>query len=187
MVTAVSNGMNETIFYTINSIAGQNPALDTLLIFLSNWFGYLLLAGLLVFLAFHKDKKQGVRDLFVVLSAAVLAYAFSKVIKLLFPHPRPFEVLPDAHKLYAYEGGDSFPSGHATFYMSLAASLFFYHRKLAYAYGVGALIVGIARIAVGVHWPFDILVGFVLGGGIGAGVYYVYHTLYRPKPSTFQG
>ena len=167
--------MNEQIFHFFNNFAGQNAYLDFVLIFLSNWFGYLLLGGLSVFLVFHKDKKQGVRDLFVVLAAAVAAYALSKVIKMLVPNPRPFEVLSDAHVLYIHGGGDSFPSGHATFYMSLAASLFFYHRKLALVYFVGALIIGLARIAVGVHWPFDILGGWVLGGVIGAGAYYFYN------------
>ncbi len=170
--------MNETIFYAINSIAGQNGAQDQLLIFLSNWFGFVLLGGLLIFLAFHKDKRKGARDLFVVLTAAVAAYALSKIIKEIFPNPRPFEILTDANILYEHRGLDSFPSGHATFYMSLAASLFFYHRKLALAYFLGALVIGTARIAVGIHWPFDILAGFLLGGIVGAVVYYVYQKFY---------
>lgn len=168
--------MNEQIFYFFNDLAGQNAFLDLFLVFLSNWFGYLLLGGLVTFLVFHKDKKQGVRDLFVVLAAAVAAYALSKIIKALVPNPRPFETLMDAHILYTHGGGDSFPSGHATFYMSLAASLFFYHRKLAFAYFLGALIIGLARISVGVHWPFDILGGWILGGIIGASVYWFYQT-----------
>lgn len=167
--------MNEQIFYFFNDLAGQNAFLDLLLVFLSNWFGYLLLGGLVIFLVFHKDKKQGVRDLFVVLAAAVAAYALSKIIKTMVSNPRPFEILMDAHVLYTHGGGDSFPSGHATFYMSLAASLFFYHRKLAFVYFLGALIIGLARIAVGVHWPFDILGGWIFGGIIGASVYYFYN------------
>lgn len=174
IVTAASNGVNEQIFHIFNDLAGQNSLLDFFLVFLSNWFGYLLLGGLVMFLVLHKDKKQGVRDIFVVLAAAVAAYVLSKVIKMLVPNPRPFEVLTEAHVLYTHGGGDSFPSGHATFYMSLAASLFFYHRKLALVYFLGALVIGLARIAVGVHWPLDILSGWVLGGIIGASVYYFY-------------
>lgn len=179
--------MNQTIFYVINSVAGQNYALDQLVIFLSNWFGYILLAGLLVFLASHKDKKQGARDLFVVIAAAIAAYVFSVALKYLLPHQRPFEVLPDAHILYTHGGGDSFPSGHATFYMALAVSLFFYHRRLALVYFFGALIIGLARIAVGIHWPFDILAGWLLGGGIGALVYYFlnYYARFKLKNSSF--
>lgn len=163
--------MNESIFHAINNLAGQNPFLDQFFIFISNAFGYVLIGGLLFFLAFHEDKKQGVRDVVVVLSAAVGAYLVAKIIKTLFPHLRPFEALSDAHVLYTHEGGDSFPSGHATFYMALASSLFFYHRKIAFAYFVGALIIGFGRVAVGVHWPLDVLAGFFIGGFVGAGVY----------------
>lgn len=179
--------MNETIFYAINSIAGQNPALDQLIIFLSNWFGYVLLVGLLIFLVVHKDKKQVARDLFVVLSAAIAAYAFAVALKYLLPHPRPFEVLPDAHILYTHGGGDSFPSGHATFYMALAVSLFFSRRRLALVYFLGALTIGLARIAVGIHWPLDIFAGWLLGGGIGALAYYLlnYRAYFKLKNSSF--
>lgn len=163
--------MNETIFYVINSIAGQNYLLDQLLVFLSNQFGIVLLIGLFVFLVFHTDKKQGVQDLFVVFIAAVSAYAVAVILKELIVSPRPFEVLPSAHILYTHGGGDSFPSGHATFYMALAAALFFYHRNLFIVYVLGALVIGLARIAVGVHWPFDIVAGWVLGGVVGALAY----------------
>lgn len=165
--------LNQTIFYTINSVTGQNPTLDQLIIFLSNWFGYILLAWLLIFLVAHKGKKQGARDLFVVLATAVSAYIVVVILKELIVSLRPFEVLPDAHILYTHGEGDSFPSGHATFYMALATSLFFYHRRLALVYFFGALVIGLARIAVGIHWPFDILSGWLLGGGIGALVHHL--------------
>ncbi len=116
--------MNETIFHVFNSFAGQNYVIDQLIIFLSNWFGYLLLAGLIIFLLFHKDKKQGARDLFVVFTAAVTAYALAKIFKEIFPNPRPFEVLTDANILYVHGGGDSFPSGHATFCCTRLRTLF---------------------------------------------------------------
>ncbi len=170
--------MNESIFHAFNSLAGQNYAIDQLIIFLSSWFGYLLIAGLFIFLIFHKDKKEGLRDLFVVLVSAITAYALVKIAKEFLPSPRPFEVLTHANILYEHGGGDSFPSGHATFYSALAAALYFYHKKIAIWYAIGALLIGLSRIAVGIHWPVDILAGYILGGIIGGGVYFVYKKLY---------
>ncbi len=170
--------MNEKIFYVFNGLAGQSNAIDQLIIFLSNWFGYLLLVGLFIFLIFHKDKKQGVRDLFAVLVSAVTAYVLVKIAKEFLPNPRPFEVLNDANILYEHGGGDSFPSGHATFFSALATALYFYHKKIAFWYAIGALLIGLSRIAVGIHWPVDILGGYILGGIIGAGVYFVYKKFY---------
>lgn len=165
--------MNETIFYLINSIAGQSQFLDLLVVFLSDKFGYLLVLGLLVAFFYHADKKQGARDLVIVLGSAFFAYTVAYIFKHLLPHPRPFEVLSDAYVLYTHGGGDSFPSGHATFFMALATSLFFIRRRLALVYVIGALVIGSMRIAVGVHWPLDIFAGWMLGGALGIFGYYV--------------
>lgn len=167
--------MNETIFYLINSIAGQSHFLDQCIIFLSNRLGYLLVLGLFVLFFYYNNKKHGVRDLVIVLGSAFFAYTIAYILKHLVPHPRPFEVLSDVYVLYTHGGGDSFPSGHATFFMALAASLFFIHRRVAFVYVLGALIIGSMRIAVGVHWPFDIFAGWMLGGALGILGYYVLH------------
>lgn len=170
--------MNETIFYFFNSIAGHSYLLDQSIIFLSDKFGYLLVFGLLVSFFFYTDKKQGARDILVILASAFFAYALAYVFKHLLPHPRPFEVLSDAYVLYTHGGGDSFPSGHATFFMALATSLFFVHRRFALVHVIGALIIGSMRIAVGVHWPFDIFAGWLLGICVGIFSYYVWQYLF---------
>ena len=61
------------------------------------------------------------------------------------------------------ESGYAFPSGHATFFMALAFALFFNHKKAGYVFILFALLIGIARIIAGVHFPVDILGGFILG------------------------
>ena len=165
--------MNETIFYTINSIAGQSQVIDQLVIFLSDRFAYLLVLGLLISFFYYKDKRQGARDILIVLASAFSAYVIAYLLKNVLPHPRPFEVLSDAHILYTHGGGDSFPSGHATFFMALATSLFFVHRRFAVIYLLGALIIGSMRIVVGAHWPFDILAGWILGGIVGVCAYHI--------------
>jgi undecaprenyl-diphosphatase len=76
-------------------------------------------------------------------------------------------VLDTANVLFEYEPGDSFPSGHATFFSALATSFYFYHKYIAIIYIVGAFLIGASRIAAGIHWPLDILVGYALGGVIG--------------------
>ena len=58
---------------------------------------------------------------------------------------------------------DSFPSGHAMFFGALAMSLYFVQKRIGYMYFVVALIVGLARVASGVHFPIDIFVGYILG------------------------
>jgi membrane-associated phospholipid phosphatase len=43
-------------------------------------------------------------------------------------------------------------------------------RRLAVAAGVLGLLVGMARASVGVHWPVDVMGGFMIGATAGRGV-----------------
>ena len=49
-----------------------------------------------------------------------------------------------------------------TLWWAVTAAVYFYNKKLAVALAVASLIMGIARIYVGVHWPSDILGGMAI-------------------------
>jgi membrane-associated phospholipid phosphatase len=59
----------------------------------------------------------------------------------------------------------SFPSGHTVTIFTLAGILIFYFRSVFVRISLIflAVMVGISRIAVGVHWPADVLAGAALG------------------------
>jgi hypothetical protein len=59
----------------------------------------------------------------------------------------------------------SFPSGHTTtaFILAGVLSLYFRRRWVTVASVVIAGVVGISRMAVGVHWPLDVTTGAALG------------------------
>ncbi|MDD5152856.1 MAG: phosphatase PAP2 family protein [Candidatus Pacebacteria bacterium] len=165
--------MNQAIFHFLNGLAGQNLFFDRMVTFFATEFPYLLIVGIFVFLLMHKDKKKGARDLFVVIVSAGVAWFVAKLIKHFYPEPRPSAIL-GTHVLFAPDDNQSFPSGHATFFSALPSALYFYHKKIAFWYAIGALLIGLSRVVGGIHWPIDILVGYILGGLIGAGVYYSY-------------
>ena len=184
--------MNEAIFRFFNNFALQSEFLDAVIIFFTDNLGLLLIAGLLIFLFAEKglssrsEAKRGetlgskksflARDIFVIFAVALFAWIISKIIRVFYFSPRPFEVLDNVNLLFEHGTGDSLPSGHATFYSALATSFYFYHKYLAIIYIAGALLIGTSRIIAGIHWPLDILAGYALGGAIG---YLAYKLLTR--------
>jgi undecaprenyl-diphosphatase len=92
----------------------------------------------------------------------------SVLLKDVFQRPRP-EIVP--HVVYA--SSSSFPSGHsmmsAVTYLTLGALLARSHeqkRLKAYFLLLAALLcfmVGVSRVYLGVHWPTDVLAGWMAG------------------------
>jgi membrane-associated phospholipid phosphatase len=99
--------------------------------------------------------------------ATLIATLIVNIIKLYFDIPRPpatidrnliFVIGPSLYR-------HSFPSGHTVTIFALAGILMFYFRSFLSRLGMIllAFLVGISRIAVGVHWPADVLAGAALG------------------------
>jgi hypothetical protein len=86
-----------------------------------------------------------------------------------------------------FDGGDSFPSGHAAYAWAVATEIAneYNDRPVVQiaAYSV-ATAVSMSRFTGGEHYLSDVLVGSALGYGIGR---YVYQTHHRGKASTDDG
>ncbi|MCC3371496.1 undecaprenyl-diphosphatase [Cohnella sp. REN36] len=147
--------MNETLFHFLNQFAGRFDSIDDLMAFCAQdivWIQLLVMAGL-----WFTGKATNQKLVFYAgLSAAVALLIGSMVISPAVNHPRPF-VVHDIHQLIPHAPDASFPSDHATLAFSLAFSVYFVRRKLGAALLGLALLTGIARVYVGVHYPGDIL------------------------------
>jgi membrane-associated phospholipid phosphatase len=97
-----------------------------------------------------------------VLTSAVI----TNILKFSINRPRPFVTYPYLEKVTS-AGSPSFPSGHTSDAFALATSV-----SLAYPEWyviapsfVWATAVGYSRMDLGVHYPSDVLMGAVIGGG----------------------
>jgi len=112
--------------------------------------------------------------------------ALSHSLKLLFERPRP-----DVIEHVVAVSTASFPSGHATnsavVYLTLAAIIAreHGHRPLRiYVIAAGiflTVLVGSTRLILGVHWPSDVLAGWILGAGWASLCASVSHLLSRRR------
>lgn len=174
--------MNLSIFRYLNNLAGVHPWFDKLTVFTAVWLGPVLILVSIIFLLKHTDKtipkeksfeelKQKVKEILLVFVSAMIAWAGAWILKHLVGSLRPFDALQNVHQLFP-ESGFAFPSGHATFFSALAAAMYMYHKKVGIMFGVGALLIGLARIIGGVHFPIDIVGGYILGISISCVAYY---------------
>jgi undecaprenyl-diphosphatase len=113
---------------------------------------------------------KALRRLRAFLMAVAGSAVWVQLLKEFFRRARPEWLEP-----FTRATGFSFPSGHSTlsaaFYGSLAGLAAASCRSKrcaarALALGLGAvLLIGFSRIALGVHWPTDVLGGWSLGFG----------------------
>ena len=155
--------INIELFKFFNSFAGVSSAGDKAIIFLASALGLLLIILTIVFLFWHKEKKIKARELALVFVVSAAAWGLATIFKNLIQHPRPDAILSDVYQLVVPDDPFSFPSGHATFFAALATAIYFYHRRLGLYLGLGALLIGLARVAAGLHFPADVLTGWGLG------------------------
>ena len=164
--------MNEEVFRLLNEFAGASVLTDTLFIFCGAYLGWVLIVGIGMFLFRERwshprilffPKREHAREVGIVFFTALVVWLATQVLKDIFDVSRPFLVLDKVRVLLGADGTGSFPSGHASFFGALAFGLYFYHRRLAYFYGGAAVLIGVSRIVAGVHWPLDVVGGYMFG------------------------
>jgi undecaprenyl-diphosphatase len=98
--------------------------------------------------------------------SAGLGLLVAQVVSRLVDRPRPFVAHPDQVHLFAKHAADaSFPSDHATAAFAIATALLLRDRRLGIGAMVLAVLLGVGRVAIGVHYPTDVIGGAVLGAG----------------------
>ena len=157
--------MDQTFFNFIHNLTGRWSELDAWMIFFSEYLQYWMIAGVLVYVFFGKGAARRKNQLMVftaAVSAIISRGIVTEIIRLFYHRPRPF-LAESFFPFINHVDSGSFPSGHMTLWWAVTAAVYFYNKKLAVALAVASLIMGIARIYVGVHWPSDILGGMAIG------------------------
>lgn len=105
--------------------------------------------------------------------AAAIAIGLSvllfKIVKNLVGRPRPSEKWQGLTSLLPAPDRFSFPSGHTMTAFAVWAALAQTLPALGPLFLAAALLIGVSRVFLGMHYPTDVLVGALLGSALGRG------------------
>jgi len=169
--------MDESVFLGINQ-GWANPLLDALFGWVSQRpaFAFPLLALILVLL-WRRMGAAGVRLWCLLLAVIVLGDLLGNLLKHLLLQPRPCSELAGQVRLVEapFAVGcnpkpHGMPSNHALnfFVTAMFTAGMLRSWRWGLALGAVAVLVGLSRIYLGVHYPSQVLAGAMLGIGLGA-------------------
>jgi undecaprenyl-diphosphatase len=158
--------MDWSLLHALNEFLFHHDAVEDPLLFYVNASEALFIVTLaVVFLAAYGQRYVAWRRATVaaVLSAG-LALAAAKLISELVDRARPFVADADGVHLFSAHAADpGFPSDHATAAFAIATAIVLRKRGWGiFALGA-ATVLSVGRVALGVHYPSDVLAGAALG------------------------
>jgi len=145
----------------------RSPLLTQIMFALSSFGGvaFLLIATVItiLFFLYKKYYREALLFSFILFMGEIIDFALKIMVKRPRPHFHPLVIEHDY----------SFPSGHSMgafiFYVTLAYMIFHFtkNKKLSLTVFSCAILltflIGVSRVYLGVHYPSDVLAGFVAG------------------------
>lgn len=161
--------MDFQILYALNSI--HSEVLDKIMVAITYlgekgifWIG---LSIILMF--FKKTRKCG---LFMLIAMAIGVILGNGILKNVVARQRPCWIDESIRLLVANPKDFSFPSGHTLASFEAAITILCFNKKWGIVAIITAIMVGISRLYLFVHFPTDVLAGAILGTIIALLVYF---------------
>ena len=165
--------INVNLFYFFNH-SFQNPIFDSIMPVISHLggFKFLLLLLIIIILYAHIKRKETLRNMAILsLGALLFVGIIVACLKFFIHEPRPYVTLSNVHQLILENDPFSFPSGHTASTWAVVTFLVLnmkeltkkYYKVIDVALIIFAIVIPFSRMYVGVHYPFDVFVGFIIG------------------------
>lgn len=141
-------------------------AFDAIMI-ASSVYGQELFWGGIVLLLWIFRRGEARRTALCLTVTFLLSIVIGDSIKLVEFRPRPYATLSNVKLLISPVNDSSFPSGHALI-VSAGAAVAWLRMRRRYSVPLLAesILVSLSRVYVGVHYPLDVLAGWILGCAI---------------------
>lgn len=132
---------------------------------------YAIVAFCLAYTAVEEDAAKAAAYLWTLVLGFAVEVPLFCALKRRFKRPRPYHRWPDFKAVIEAHDHFSLPSGHTTAAFLFAGISSAYYPEYAGFWYLWACLVGSSRVALGVHYPGDILAGAMIGAGLAYGAF----------------
>ena len=126
--------------------------------------GVFWIAVTLLLLVVQKDRRVGISMAFALATEVIIC---NVILKNAVQRDRPCWIDTSVELLVKSPSDYSFPSGHSSASFAAAVALLMYDRKWGTAAVILAVLIGLSRLYLFVHFPTDVLAGALIGTVMG--------------------
>jgi undecaprenyl-diphosphatase len=108
-------------------------------------------------------------DIIIIIFLALIVYYLKSIVHRKRPYQKSIYIINKSNinhgneKIKLKNDSYSFPSGHATISLVLCFIIIKKIKKYSYLISLIPILVGFSRIYLGVHYPSDVICGFIIG------------------------
>lgn len=160
--------MDYRIYHAINVFVFHHSWLGRSLSFAEKWAVPLLAIATVALWLFARpggNRKWKLASA-SALCGAGLGLLVNQIIGKIWHRPRPFATHPAVHVWGSRSHDPSFPSDHASAAFGIAFAVFFFDRVVGSFFLAAATFIAVGRVAIGAHYPLDVIAGCLVGFGV---------------------
>lgn len=158
----MDEGWNWALARSVNGLAGRSGLADLVMAAIATYLIFALVLAAASWWLWPGLREKGKLAALAAAVAVVAGQAFNLLVGWFVFVPRPF-VAHHVLLLVQSARDSSFPSDHATAAFGIAATALLWRMPGRWLILIGAILIAVARVYVGAHYPLDVIAGAVLG------------------------